>query len=38
MNARDRRDGLIGILFFLIWLTMVCGIGYVAVHFIAKFW
>lgn len=23
---------------FLVWLSIVCAIGYVVVHFVAKFW
>lgn len=32
------RDTSIMIVMFAIWLSMVCGIGYVALHFVMKFW
>jgi hypothetical protein len=38
MNAKAMGFGFFAVLVFLLWLSVVCGIGYIAVHFILKFW
>ena len=38
LDAGDKMAMVIAPLFLLAWFCFVLGVGYVAIHFITKFW
>ncbi len=38
MTVQERQSIAVVFLMILIWLSVVGGVGYIAIHFITKFW